>query len=89
MNKVLIKLYVPMLGREFDIFIPVNEMIWRINKLIVKSVSDLSDGYLKTDSNYFLLNTETGYLYNNNEVVLNTDIRNGTKILLIENVSNI
>ena len=35
-NKVLIKLYVPTLGETFDIFIPVNEMIWRVNRLIVK-----------------------------------------------------
>ena len=36
-NKVLIKLLVPALDRNFDLFIPVNELIWKINKLMVKS----------------------------------------------------
>ena len=36
-NKVLIKLIVPAAGQAYDIFIPVNELVWKINKLIVKS----------------------------------------------------
>ena len=84
MNKVLIKLYVPMLGNVYDVFIPVNEIIWKVNKLVVKSVSDLSEGALVVNKSYALVNTETGYLYNDNEIVINTDIRNSTKIALIE-----
>ena len=83
-NKVLIKLFVPMLGEEYDIFIPVNEIMWKINKLIVKSVSDLSDGVLPMNKNYFLVNVDTGRTYNSNDIVINTDIRNYTKIALIE-----
>ena len=37
-NKVLIKLIMPELDEEFDIFIPVNELIWKIKKLIIKSI---------------------------------------------------
>lgn len=82
-NKVLIKLYVPMLGEEYDVFVPVNEIMWKINKLIVKSVSDLTDGILPVDNNYFLMNLETGKIYNNNDILINTDIRNYTKIALL------
>ena len=39
-NKVLIKLILPELDTSFDILIPVNEIIWKIKKLLVKSVSD-------------------------------------------------
>ena len=46
MNKILINLYVPNLNKHYDLFIPVNEFIWKINKLVVKSISDLSDGKL-------------------------------------------
>lgn len=83
-NKVLIKLYVPMLGETYDVFIPVNEIVWKINKLIVKSVSDLSDGTLPINKNYVLINIETGKVYNSNEIIISTDIRNSTKIALIE-----
>ena len=33
-NKVLIKLIVPEIDEEFDIFIPVNEIIWKIKKCL-------------------------------------------------------
>ena len=84
MNKVLIKLYVPMLNESYDIFIPVNEIMWKINKLIIKSVSDLSDGCLSFNRNYVLCNMENGRIYSNNEILINTDIRNSSKIALIE-----
>ena len=35
-NKILIKLYVISLNKEFDVFIPVNEMIWKIKKLLIR-----------------------------------------------------
>lgn len=84
MNKVLIRLYVPMLDKSYDVFIPVNEIMWKINKLLAKSISDLADGSLPLDKNYILVNMENGRIYNNNEIVINTDIRNSTKIALIE-----
>ena len=31
-NKVLVKLLVPELNSSFDIFLPVNELIWKIKK---------------------------------------------------------
>lgn len=83
-NKVLIKLYVPTLDELYNVFIPVNEIMWKVNKLIVKSVSDLSDGFMPIDKNYALINMKTGKVYNNNEIVINTDIRNSTEIALIE-----
>ena len=84
MNKILINLYVPNLNQHYDLFIPVNEFIWKINKLVVKSISDLSDGKLLMNQNYVISNIETGKIYDNNDIVINTDIRNTTKLALIK-----
>ena len=84
MNKILINLYVPNLNQYYDLFIPVNEFIWKINKLVVKSISDLSDGKLLMNQNYLIANIETGKIYDNNDIVINTDIRNTTKLALIK-----
>ena len=81
MNKILINLYVPNLNQHYDLFIPVNEFIWKINKLVVKSISDLSDGKLLMNQNYVIANIETGKIYDNNDIVINTDIT-----LLLNNV---
>lgn len=80
MNKILINLYVPNLNQHYDLFIPVNEFIWKINKLVVKSISDLSDGKLLMNQNYVIANIETGKIYDNNDIVINTDIRNTSKL---------
>lgn len=81
-NKVLIKLILPELDKNFDVFIPVNEVVWKIKKMLIKSVSDICDATLSS-KDYLLINKCTGLVYNNNDVIINTDIRNGAEILLI------
>lgn len=83
-NKVLIKLSIPEIDESFDIFLPVNELIWKIKKMILKSASDLTNNELDMNSEYVLLNKITSRIYANNEVLINTDIRNGTELLLIK-----
>ena len=82
-NKVLIKLIVPELDETFDIFIPVNEVIWKIKKLMIKSISDLSGVDLNSQKNYALINKDNSRIYSNNEIVINTDIRNASELILI------
>ena len=82
-NKVFIKLIVPELNDSFDVFIPVNEIIWKIKKLTCKSVSDITGGALDIKKEYNLINMENGRVYDNNEIVINTDIRNATELLLL------
>ena len=82
-NKVLIKLIMPELDEEFDIFIPVNELIWKIKKLIIKSISDLSKTDLNIQDEYILINKDNSKIYTNNEILINTDIRNGTELFFI------
>lgn len=84
-NKVLVKLIVPELDSNFDVFIPVNEIIWKITKMLVKSVSELSNTGIDGNKTFMLINKITTRVYNSNEIVINTDIRNGTELILISN----
>lgn len=81
-NKVLIKLIVPELGASYDVFIPVNELIWKIKELLLKVVCDISETKFDSNNECVLLNKTNCKIYNNNEIVINTDIRNGTELLL-------
>ena len=83
-NKVLINLYVPTLGESYDLFIPVNEIMWKVNRLIVKMISDSTEGMFNLDRDHAMINVDTGRVYDNNDIIINTDIRNATKILLVE-----
>ena len=81
-NKVLINLEVPEIGYRFNVFVPVNEIIWKIKKMLIKSISDVSDTVL-SDSDYLLINKDNGRIYKNNEIIINTDIRNVSELILI------
>ena len=78
-NKVLINLYVLSLGKNFEVFVPVNEKIGNISKLLNSTLFDSID----FSKNNRILNIESGNIYNNNDLIRLTDIRNGTKLLLI------
>ncbi|HBA37656.1 MAG TPA: hypothetical protein DCY94_02945, partial [Firmicutes bacterium] len=82
-NKILIRLFVPELDYNFDVFIPSNEIVWKIKKLLAKSVSDLTGGAINATSDYALINKVTSKVYDNNEVIFETDIRNGAELLLL------
>jgi len=85
-NKVLIKLIMFDMDECFDIFIPVNEIIWKIKKLIIKSISDITNISLDINNEYILINKDNSKIYDNNEIVINTDIRNGTELILFKKV---
>lgn len=82
-NKVFVKIILPELDISYDVFIPVNSLIWVIKKLLVKALSDVTGIMLSQNSSYILINKDTGKIYNNNEIVIDTDIRNTTELLLL------
>lgn len=82
-NKVLVRLVVPELDNNFDVFMPVNEIVWKIKKLLIKSVADLSGINLDINKKYTLINMTTGKIYTNNEIIIDTEIRNVTELVLM------
>ena len=82
-NKVLIKLIVPMMDRSFDLFIPVNESVGRIKKIMINSISDITRVQLSDNKEYILINKDTAETYDNNKIVIDTNIRNATELVLL------
>ena len=70
-NKVLIKAIFPSIDKSYDIKIPVNELVWKTNKLIVKAIYDMNgiEIDLKNDT-FLMLNKVTGEVYKNNVAVI-------------------
>lgn len=83
-NKVLVSVEIPEIGKSFDIFLPINEQVWKISKLVSKVVSDLEGVNLSTKDNYLFINKDNGSLYPSNSIVAETDIRNGTELILLK-----
>lgn len=87
-NKVLVKIIFPETEDEFDVFIPVNEYVWKVNKLITKTICDLVgiEFNLKT-TDYVFFNKTDGTIYKSNDLVINTNIRNGTELVMLRTIN--
>ena len=83
-NKVMIKAIFPSIDCEYDIEIPINELVWKINKLIVKAVYDMNGIKINIkEDNFIMINKNTGQIYENNITIIDTDIRNGSEIVFL------
>ena len=82
-NKVLIKVFAPEFAKVFDVYIPVNYLVWKINKMLAKCIGDICDYDIDLRKEFLLINKKTNEIYGNNEVIRNTDIRNGTELIII------
>ncbi len=82
-NKILIKLYVPTLDFEYEIFIPTNEIVKKVVDLIVTVVDEMCDDALPDDVPYYLFDPETSQVYANASIVRDTNMINDKRIMLI------
>ena len=82
-NKVLVKVYVPSIDEQYEIYIPTNETIKKVLELIVKSVYELSDSNLNQESKHYMLDPDTSSIYTNEQIIRDTNIKNSKKIILI------
>ena len=82
-NKVLVNLSVPEISSSYDVYLPINKKIGTIIVLLNKAINELSGGEYNFDGNNSLYNVETKARYEADVLLYNTDIRNGTKLLLV------
>ena len=83
MDKVLVKVYVPMLEGIYDVWIPSNKKIYEIVVLLVKAINDLSEGEYTPLEMPSLYDRITAEEFDFNLILKDTTIRNGTEVILI------
>ena len=82
-NKVLVSVKVPLLEDVYDVYIPVNRKIYSVIDMLKKTLYDLSGKSFDISLNYNLYSATTGNIYDINMIVRDTDIRNGSSIILL------
>ena len=82
-EKILVYVYVPLIGSKYNLFVPINRKIGTIKKYIEKTVNELSDGSLVNCDNLMLRNKISNTVYELNDYIKDTDIRNGSKLILL------
>jgi hypothetical protein len=80
--KVYVLVEIPILEKECELFVPVDRRIHDMLSIIIKNIPELSTGYYKTNKPNVYSKT-TGKVYNMNDIIKNTDIKMGTRLLVI------
>lgn len=82
-NKIIIEIFVPQLESSYDVFIPINITIHDVIKLVINSISEITNGGFTGDSKMRLYEKTTGEAIEYNLIVKNSNLRNGSKVILI------
>ena len=82
MNEILIELYVPALGKSFDVFIPAGAKMYEVSALVTSAVEKLADG-LFIPNGAVLCNRIDGQPLDANTTPAILKLRNGAQLLLI------
>ena len=82
-NKVLVSVIVPILESKYDIYFPVNRKISNVIGMIKSSLFQLSQGSFETNGDYLLYNKDNGEPYDMNILVRESNIRNGSSVILL------
>ena len=82
MNRILVKVYVPQLEKKYDIWIPINKSVYNIEKLLIKGIKSFNNNYEPKEFPV-LYNKVNAKIYDINAKIIDTDIRNGTELILV------
>ena len=82
-NKILIELDIPLIEKNFDLYIPINKKIGTIKRLIEEELVELTDKAYTISDSTNLYSKDTGEIYDVNKNVRDTDLKNGSRIILI------
>lgn len=82
-NKVCVDLIVPGIEERYNVFIPVNKKTIEIIFLLNKAVNDMTNGAYAMSEHLSLINANDGTVYDVDNTILENNILNGTKLILL------
>ncbi len=81
-NKLLVVLYVPLIERSFDMYIPTVKKVGTVKNLMIKIVEEKSEGTFVDDGCKSLYDKMTGEKIDDQQFVKYSVIKNGSKLVL-------
>lgn len=82
MSKVLVEVYVPSANMTYDAYIPLESKIEEVAKLLADAITDLAENKYKRGQEVIMCDFTTGKEYDKKLRVFETDINNGSKIII-------
>ena len=80
--RVYIIIETPILDKKYELLVPIDRRIHELINLLKSNISELSENYYENHE-LNLYNKLTGELYDMNLIIKNSNIRTGTKLILI------
>ena len=80
-NKFLIELKVPRYNIKLNLYIPNNRKMGTIKKYIYEYINEITN-YKSDTSNLIMIDGNTGVEYDSDLYVKDTNIKNGSKIII-------
>ena len=81
-NKINVDLIVPSLGVTYNLFIPVNKTVGELIVILNNTINDLTNCF-PSNNNLVLFDINEGKVYNIDEEIIETNIKNSSVLALI------
>ncbi len=80
--RVYVIIEIPILDKKYELLVPIDRRIHDLITVLKKAIPELStDFYERRDP--VMISKTSGEIYDMNVVIKNTNIKNGTRLLLI------
>ena len=80
--RVYITLDVPILDKKYELLVPIDRRIHDLIDLLRNNIPELKENYYK-DRMPNIFNKSNGELYDMNEIIKDSNIKTGTRLILI------
>ncbi|MCM1288471.1 MAG: hypothetical protein NC240_09190 [Clostridium sp.] len=83
MNKIVVEVMVPAIGKTYDAKIPKDIQIWEVTTLLSEMIANIENGMYSSMNQAVLCDYGSGEAFPVNSLVDDTSIKNGTKVILV------
>ena len=80
--RVYVTLEIPILDKEYELLVPVDRRVHDLIAVLKNNMPELSENYYK-DKVPSLYNKISGEMYDMNQIIKDSNIKTGTRLLLI------
>lgn len=80
--RVYVVIEMPVIDKKYELLVPIDRRIYELINLLKKNIPALTEDYYENNEPY-LFNKATGEIYNMNLIIKNSNIKNGTRLVLI------
>lgn len=80
--RVYVIIETPILDRKYELLVPIDRKIYELINLLKKNIPELTENYYQNNEPS-LFNKATGEIYDMNLTIKNSNIKTGTRLVLI------